>query len=41
MKLVKEQVHHTADFMIDEKAFVTGVKALLGLTLDYMYLPKK
>jgi amidohydrolase len=41
VKLTKEPVHHTADFMIDEKAFVTGVKALLGLTLDYMYLPKK
>ena len=41
MKLEKRPVHHTADFMIDEKSFVTGVKALLGLTMDYMYQPKK
>jgi amidohydrolase len=37
LKLEKQPVHHTADFMIDEKSFVTGVRALLGLTLDYMY----
>ncbi len=37
MKLAKAPVHHTADFMIDERAFVTGVKALLNLTTDYMY----
>ncbi len=41
MKLVKAPVHHTADFMIDERAFVTGVKALTTLTLDYMYAPAK
>ena len=41
MKLTKRPVHHTADFMIDEKSFVTGVKALTTLTLDYMYQPKK
>lgn len=29
--------HHTADFMIDEKAFVTGVRAMTNLTLDYMF----
>lgn len=40
MKLANAPVHHTADFMIDEKSFVTGVKALLGLTIDYMYQPK-
>lgn len=28
--------HHTPDFMIDESSFVTGVKAMLNLTLDYM-----
>ena len=41
VKLEKAPVHHTADFMIDEKSFVVGVKALLGLTMDYMYKPKK
>ena len=30
--------HHTPDFMIDEAAMVTGVKALLNLTTDYMYM---
>lgn len=39
-KLEKQPVHHTADFMIDEKSFVTGVKALLALTTDYMYIKK-
>lgn len=33
--------HHTPDFMIDEGAFVTGVKAMLNLTLDYMNTPRK
>ncbi len=41
MKLEKAPVHHTADFMLDEKSFVTGVKALVNLTMDYMYMPKK
>ncbi|NOT75255.1 MAG: amidohydrolase [Cyclobacteriaceae bacterium] len=41
MKLAKNPVHHTADFMIDERAFVTGVKALTTLTLDYMSQTKK
>lgn len=40
MNLEKRPVHHTADFMIDEKSFVTGVKALVGLTVDYMYWKK-
>jgi metal-dependent amidase/aminoacylase/carboxypeptidase family protein len=40
MNLEKRPVHHTADFMIDEKSFVTGVKALVGLTVDYMYAGK-
>ena len=35
--LEKQPAHHTADFMIDEKALVTGVKALLQLTSDYLY----
>ncbi len=29
--------HHTADFMLDERGFITGSKALLNLTLDYMF----
>ncbi len=41
MKLSKMPVHHTADFMIDEKAFVTGVRALLHLAVDYTYQQKK
>jgi len=41
MKLTKQPVHHTADFMLDEKALVTGVKALVTLTVDYMNMPKK
>jgi len=32
--------HHTPDFMVDERAFVTGVKAMLNLTVDYLYMPK-
>lgn len=41
MKLANPPVHHTADFMMDEKSFVTGVKAMLNLTVDYMFAPKK
>ncbi len=41
LKLSKAPVHHTADFMIDEKSFVIGVKALLHLSIDYMYPSKK
>jgi len=36
MKLEKKPAHHTADFMIDEKSFSVGVKALLNLTVDYL-----
>ena len=32
--------HHTPDFMVDERAFVTGIKAMLNLTVDYLYMPK-
>ena len=32
----KAPSHHTPDFMIDESGMLTGVKALLNLTLDYM-----
>lgn len=33
--------HHTPDFFIDESAFKLGVKALTGLTVDYMDMGKK
>jgi amidohydrolase len=41
MKLSNPPVHHTADFMMDEKSFITGVRAMLNLTVDYMFAPKK
>jgi amidohydrolase len=41
MKLTKQPTHHTADFMIDEKSLITGVKALVNLTFDYMELDSK
>jgi len=41
MKLSKQPVHHTADFMIDEKSMITGVKAFLHLTVDYLNTGKK
>lgn len=30
--------HHTPDFMMDEDGMIVGVRALLNLTLDYMYM---
>ncbi|MFN5169323.1 MAG: amidohydrolase [Cyclobacteriaceae bacterium] len=33
--------HHTPDFMIDERAFLTGIKAMLNVTVDYMYMSGK
>jgi amidohydrolase len=33
--------HHTPDFMIDERGFITGLKAMLNVTLDYMYMAAK
>ncbi len=33
----KAPSHHTPDFMMDEAAMVTGMRAMLNLTLDYMY----
>ncbi|MFZ6001104.1 MAG: amidohydrolase [Bacteroidota bacterium] len=33
--------HHTPDFMLDERGFLTGLKAMLNVTLDYMYMPAK
>jgi amidohydrolase len=32
--------HHTPDFMIDERGMLTGLKAMLNITLDYMHSPK-
>ena len=32
--------HHTPDFMIDERGMLTGLKAMLQLTLDYMFVPQ-
>lgn len=37
----KAPSHHTPDFFIDESAFKLGVKALTGLTVDYMDMGKK
>jgi amidohydrolase len=41
MNLTSQPTHHTADFMIDEAAMITGVKALVNLTLDYLESAKK
>jgi len=41
MKLAAQPTHHTADFMIDERCLVIGIKSLLTLTTDYMYLKTK
>jgi amidohydrolase len=35
----KAASHHTPDFMMDEASMITGVKAMLHLTLDYMNMP--
>ncbi|MFZ5973030.1 MAG: amidohydrolase [Bacteroidota bacterium] len=37
----KVPAHHTPDFMIDERGFITGLKAMLNVTLDYMFMPAK
>lgn len=29
--------HHTPDFIIDEKGFIIGIKAMLNVTTDYMF----
>jgi amidohydrolase len=41
MNLNVQPTHHTADFMIDEKSMITGVKALVNLTMDYMEMESK
>ena len=33
----KAPIHHTPDFMLDESGFITGTKALLNLTVDYLF----
>ncbi len=33
--------HHTPDFMIEERALITGLRAMLNVTLDYMYQVEK
>lgn len=37
----KAPSHHTPDFMIDERGMITGLKAMLNVTLDYMNKAKK
>lgn len=37
----KAPSHHTPDFMIDERGMITGVKALLQVTVDFLNTPKK
>ncbi|GHM99662.1 N-acyl-L-amino acid amidohydrolase [Cytophagales bacterium WSM2-2] len=32
--------HHTPDFMLDERGFITGLKAMLAVTTDYMFMKK-
>lgn len=34
----KVPAHHTPDFMIDERGFLTGLKAMLNVTTDYMFM---
>ena len=36
----KAPSHHTPDFMMDEQGMLPGLKTLLNLTLDYMYMAK-
>jgi amidohydrolase len=36
----KAGAHHTPEFYIDEKGFLTGLRAMLDVTVDYMYLKK-
>lgn len=37
----KAPSHHTPDFFIDELGILTGLKAMLNVTLDYMYMDKR
>lgn len=38
--LTKAPSHHTPDFMIDERGMLTGLQAMLNVTLDYMHMKK-
>ncbi len=40
MDPAKVPSHHTPDFMMDERGMLTGLRAMLDLTLDYMYSSK-
>jgi amidohydrolase len=35
----KVPAHHTPDFMIDERGMLTGLRAMLNVTMDYMNSP--
>jgi len=37
----KAPSHHTPDFMIDERGFLTGLKAMLDVTTGYMFMKQK
>ena len=37
----KAPSHHTPDFLIDERGMLTGLRAMLNVTLDYMNMAKK
>ena len=42
IELAKAASHHTPEFMMDEKSIVTGMKALVNITFDYLSkAPKK
>lgn len=36
----KAPSHHTPDFMMDERGMLTGLKAMVNVTLDYMFAPR-
>ncbi len=36
----KAPSHHTPDFLIDERGILPGLKAMLNVTLDYMFMKK-
>jgi amidohydrolase len=37
----KAPSHHTPDFMMDEQSLLIGMKAMLNITLDYMFTAEK
>src|SRR5579859_550372 len=37
----KAPSHHTPDFMIDERGFLTGLKAMLDVTTGYLFMKQK